>query len=138
MRLHASSNQGAAQQLIAALCLATDAVGDVVYISGSKIGDYYQVTKVNIDALTTMPGLGVIIGKNAPTQCQVQTAGIVSGVYTGLTPNKCLFVDDTGRLSETVTPHKPTPGQRVLLMMGQVLSASDLLLDVKSPIILTT
>lgn len=138
MRLHASSNQGAGQDVLPALCLATDAIGDVVYISGSKVGDYFQVTKVDIDTPTTMPSPGVIIRKDSPTQCEVQVSGIVSGVYTGMTPNKCLFVDTNARLTETVTPHRPTPGQRILLIMGQVLSATDLLIDVKSPIILTT
>jgi hypothetical protein len=138
MRLQASSNQGTASQGVPAFCLVTDAVKDVVHISGPKIGEYYQVTKVDIDDLGTMPGFGIIIRKLSDTICIVQTSGVVSSVYAGLTPSKPLFVGTDARLTDVVTPHKPTPGSRVLQIMGLALSASDLLLNVESPIILTT
>jgi hypothetical protein len=137
MRLQASSNQGAATQGLAAFCLATDAVGDTVYIADAKVGDFYQVAKADIDDLAKMPGFGIIIHKSTSTQCIVQTSGIVRNVYTGLTPGKPLFIGTDGRLTETVTTHNPT-GPRVLQVMGLALGASDLLLNVESPIILTT
>jgi len=135
MRLQASPNQGAAQQFVAALCLATDAEGDVVRIRGNVVGDRYQVTKVNIDSIPTLPGIGIIIQKTTSTECVVQTYGIVRDVYTGLTFHKRLFVGTTGRLIEGPPP-RPTGGFRGVQAMGVVLSATELLLDVESPIIL--
>ena len=135
MRLQASPNQGAAQQFVAALCLATDAVGYAVRINGSKVGDRYSTTKVNIDSIPTFPGIGIIIQKTSSTECVVQTGGIVRDVYTGLTPHKRLFIGPTGQLIEG-PPARPTSGFRGVQPMGVVLSATELLLDVESPIIL--
>lgn len=127
----------ASQPIYKALCETTDAVGDVIRITGDKVGDRYQVTRVDIDTLPTLPAIGIIIQKTAPTECLIQTAGVVSNIYTGLTPHLTLFVGTDGRLTHTVTPH-PSTGQRAHQIMGVALGTTDLLLDVKSPIILTT
>jgi len=137
MRLQALPTGNVEQQLLA-YCFATDAVGDVVYVMGAKVGQHYQVTKVNIDNVATMPAVGVIIQKPNATECIVQQSGIVRDIYTGMTPNKPLFVGTNSRLTETRTPNKPTTGRRALQIIGQALSSGDLLIAVKSPIILTT
>ena len=138
MRLQTTPiGSAAVQTLLKALCTITDAVGDAIRISGNKIGDRYQVTRVDIDALPTLPAIGIIIQKTSDTECLIQVAGIVSGVYTGLTPHQTLFIGTDGRLTHTVTPH-PGTGQRAHQIMGVALATTELLLDVKSPIILTT
>jgi hypothetical protein len=137
MRLQASPTS-AADQYLAAYCYATDAVGDVVYVMGNKVGEKYQVTKVDIDDIATMPSVGVIIEKPDASECVVQVAGVIRGVYTGLTPHKMMFVGTDSRLTETPTPRKPTSGERAHQNMGYVLSNSELLLRVQQPIILTT
>lgn len=137
MRLQALPTGNVEQQLLA-YCFSTDAVGDVVYIMGNKVGQHYQVTKVNIDDIATMPAIGIIIQKINAAECVVQQVGIVHNVYAGMVPNKPLFIDTNSRLTETRTPNKPTAGRRALQVMGQALSTSDILLSVKSPIILVT
>ena len=137
MRLHAHSVGDAALPL-QAYCYSTDAVGDAVYIMGDKVGARYQVTKVNIDVLTTIPSIGIITLKISATECVVQTGGIVHDVYTGLTPQAPLFIGTDSRLTEVRTPNKPTAGRRALQIIGQALSSTDLLLTIRSPIILTT
>jgi hypothetical protein len=137
MRLQTAPVQASRPQVFVANCLASDVVGDVVYITGDKAGLFYQVTKVDIDDLTKMPAAGVIIVKGSSTECIVQTAGIIAGIYTGLTPQLSLFVGTNGRLTHTVPP-QPTTGPRVHQMMGIAIATTELLLDMKSPIILTT
>jgi hypothetical protein len=138
MRLQTAPTSPTAQTLFLAFCFSTDAVGDAVYIMGDRVGERYQVTKVDIDNITHVPAIGVIIFKTSSTECVVQTQGILQGVYTGLTPQKPLFIGTDSRLTEIVTPHKPTPGRRALQIMGQGIASTELLLDVKSPIILVT
>jgi len=136
MRLQAAPVQTSSRaQVFAANCLASDTVGDVVYITGDKLGLFYQVTQVDIDDLTKMPAAGVIIVKGSSTECIVQYAGIIQNIYTGLTPQLSLFVGTNGRLTHTVPPH-PTTGPRVHQMMGIAIATTALLLDIKSPIIL--
>lgn len=138
MRLQATAVGGATQQVIPAFCFSTDAVGDVVYIMGNKVGSHYQVSRVDIDDITHMPAIGVLIKKDDASTCYVQTGGIVRDLYTGLTPNKPLFVGTNGRLTETVPGHKPSSGRRAIQVIAQALSSSELLLTVKSPILLVT
>lgn len=135
MRLQAPPVSGATQQAIAAYCLATDVVGDVVYIVGPKIGNRYQVSRVDIDNPVKWLGIGIVIYKSGTTICVVQTNGLVQNVYTGLTPNANLFVDTNGRLREG-PPGRPGSGRRTVQPMGRVLASADLLLSVESPIIL--
>lgn len=137
MRLQ-TAHDATDSQFLVAFCFSTDNVGDAVYVMGPKVGDHYQVTASNIDDVATAPSVGIIIEKQSPTECVVQTTGIVYGVYAGLTPNKPLFIGTTSQLTETVPPHKPTPGRRTLQLMGQAISATELLLSVRSPILLVT
>lgn len=135
MKLHAAPAGATGDTLLPAFCFATDAVGDVVYIMGNKVGDRYQVTKVDIDDITTMPAIGIIVSKDSSTECRIQINGIVRGVYTGLTAQKPLFIGTDSRLTHTVTSY-PTAGRRAQQMMGQALTSDELFLHVKSPIIL--
>lgn len=121
-------------QYILAYCLPTDAVGDVVYITGDKIGERYQTTKIDIDDISTVPGIGIIVQKTAATECVVQVSGILRDVYVGLTPNKPLFAGLDARLTET-PPSAPGSGRRAIQIIGQAIASSDLLIQPKPPII---
>jgi hypothetical protein len=136
MRLQAPTSGvvGASSKFLA-FCFATDAIGDAVYIMGNKVGDRYQVTKVDIDDPAKWKSIGIIVYKSSASECVVQCGGLVYGVYTGLTPDAWLFVDTNSRLIEG-PPARPTAGLRATQNMGVVLSTTDLLLHVKSPIIL--
>jgi hypothetical protein len=135
MRLQTTPIGSATRSILEANCLATDTVGDAVRITGDTVSGKYQVTKVNIDVIPTMPAIGIIIRKTSTTACEVQVSGVVRDVYTGLTFHKRLFIDTTGKLIEG-PPARPTTGFRAVQVMGVVLDATALLLDVESPIIL--
>jgi len=102
-------------------CLATDVVGDCVYVTGDTIGGFYQVTRADPHDQTKMPSIGVIISKKNPTECRVQFIGEVLGVYTSLTPRGTLFVGSDGRLSHS--PPVPLPGGYAFVQpMGSAVS----------------
>jgi hypothetical protein len=135
MRLQTAPLSSSGDQLLEAFCFAADAVGHAVYLTGNKVGDKYQITRVDIDDITTMPSIGIILEKLSATTCIVQTGGIIRDIYTGLTPQKPLFVGANSMLTH-VAPAYPTAGRRAQQMMGQALATTELFLHVKSPIIL--
>lgn len=133
MKLHAAPAGASNNSYLPAFCFSTDVVGDVVYIMGAKVGLRYQVTRVDIDDISTVPAIGILIAKDSATTCIVQIGGLLSDVYTSLTPHKPLFIGLTGRLDET--PPDPVAGRRAVQMIAQALSSADVLIHVKSPII---
>ena len=135
MKLQTSPLTAGGDQFLEAFCFSTDAVGDVVYVMGNKVGTRYQVTKVNINNITHIPAIGVIFAKPSATTCLVQTAGVLRSVYTGRTPQKPQFISLTSTLQET-PPVAPTSGRRAVQIIALALSTEDLLIHVKSPIIL--
>lgn len=135
MRLQTAPLSSSGDQLLEAFCFASDVVGRAVYIMGNKVGDKYQVTTVDIDNIITVPAIGIILEKLTSTTCIVQTGGIIRDIYTGLTPQKPLFIGTDGMLTHTVASY-PLTGRRAHQMMGQALATTELFLHVKSPIIL--
>jgi hypothetical protein len=135
MKLHAAPvGAVSGDEFLSAFCFSTDAVGDAVYIMGDKVGDTFQVTKVDINNIATVPAIGIILLKESSTSCIVQTAGIMVGIYTGRTPHKPQFIGLDAKLYET-PPAEPTSGRRAVQIVAQALSTSDLLIHPKSPII---
>ena len=92
--------------LATAVCLSTDVVGDLVYISGNIVGGDYQVQKIDPTTGAKMPAIGVIVAKLTPTRAVVQREGAVKGVYTGLVAGKVYFAGANSQPSVTC----PTPG----------------------------
>jgi len=96
--------------LVTAVCTVAEVVGDLVYISGAKVGSDYSVRTVDNTLVTKMPAIGVIIAKPTPTKAVVQLQGETS-VFSGLTPGTTYWVGDTGQ--PTGTPPVPSgPGAR--------------------------
>ena len=95
--------------LATATCTAGEAVGDLVYISGSKLGADYQVRKADITDFTKMPAVAVVIFKISATRAVIQFGGEV-GLFSGLTPGHVYWVSDAGL--PTATPPTVTTGQR--------------------------
>jgi hypothetical protein len=93
-------------QYVSAICTAAESIGDVVYVSGPMVGGVVVVSKADATNETKMPGFGLIVKKPSPTQCIVQRAGRVDGVYSGLTVNQRYWVDSSGVLSSSY----PRPG----------------------------
>ena len=127
------ATDSAAQAFLQAYCFSTDSVGDVVYIMGPMVGDFYQVTQVDHTDPSKMPGVGIIRSKDAATQCVVQTRGIVVGLYTGLTPGRRLLVQDDGRPGHGFT--RATTGVKLLQGLGVALSSTDIFLSIETPTI---
>ena len=104
-------------------CLATDSVGDCVYVTGDAVGGFYQVAKADPANQLKMPSIGVIIVKKSATECRVQFIGEVHGIYTGLTPRATLFVGSSGTLS-SIPPVPALGGYCFIQAMGTVASST--------------
>jgi hypothetical protein len=88
-----------------AICLPTDGVGDLVYVTGNIIGTDYQVSKAD-PYNNKMPAIAVIIHKINITKAVIQFEGNIKNIYSGLTPGKTYYVDTNGQ--PTLTP-PPAP-----------------------------
>lgn len=122
--------------LLEADCLATDVVKDCVYITGPEVGGFIQTTKVDPRTASTMPAFGIIVSKSTSTRCVLRADGIVSGVYTGLTPDARLFVGLSGQLVEGASSITPLPAGKVYVQyFGKALSADTIQLAPAPPII---
>jgi len=79
-----------------AVCTSAEVVGDLVYISGNRVGSDYSVRKaVNTD-VTKLPAIAVVISKISTTRALIQFQGEVS-IYSGLTPGHLYWVGDSGQ-----------------------------------------
>lgn len=123
--------------VLRANCLVTDLVGDAFYISADRIGDLYQITKVDIDDvdITKAEAIGIIRLKIDATTCYIQLFGELSGVYSGLTPNARLFVDTTSQLREG--PPAEATG-RLFHQIARASAADVIFIDPKVPIRILT
>jgi len=93
-----------------AVCTAAEVVGDLVYISGAKVGADYSVRTADNTLTAKMPAIGVIVAKISSTRALIQLQGETT-LFTGLTPGTVYWVGDTGQ--PTSTPPSPTgPGAR--------------------------
>ncbi len=123
-----------AEKYLVGECSAAEAVGDAVYISGTSNGRP-AVRKVDRTNPAKMPARGVIV-KKAGTVCIVQMAGVVGGgIYSGLTPNKSMFVAADGTLTET-PPARPVTGQVYRQTVAFVISSTSILVQTEAPLIL--
>lgn len=87
-------------------CLSSDAVGDLVCITGNLVAGKYQVTKANPVALSSMPAVGAITSKTSATNCTIYFWGAIGGIWSGLTPGRIYFVGDDGTIA--LIPPVPT------------------------------
>jgi hypothetical protein len=77
-------------------CLASDAVGNIVYIRDVFNGTRYRVESADPSDGDKMPGVAVILSKQSPTACIIQFQGFLD-LYTGLTPGEAYFVGTDSR-----------------------------------------
>lgn len=117
-------------------CLTTDAVGDIVRITGAKVGNRFQVAKVDISVAGDPPASAIIIKKPVPagTDCVVQFDGPMRGTYTGLIPHSVYVVGTDGRLARTGDANFPgatDPVQQV----GEATSSDELLISFQESVI---
>jgi hypothetical protein len=79
-----------------ARCLATDALGNLVYIRDVFDGVRYDVTSANPAAASCMPCVGCIIEKQSATLCTVMFFGFTD-LYSGLEPGESYVVGTDAR-----------------------------------------
>lgn len=117
-----------AAQFLRVVCMLTDQIGDAVYIRGQANG-HYKVARADVSLGTKMPAIGIIIKKWEFTQALVQLWGEVKSVYTGLSPGRTYFIDDSAR--PTLLPPDPASlgGRAYLQVIGVALDIGVLLLN---------
>jgi hypothetical protein len=105
-----------------ALCPSTVAVGDLVRVASAGHVDITDITDI-----TKLPAIGIVTAKATTTSCTVQTHGIVSGIFTGLTPGLLYYV----ALDSTLGPIPvPTTGQVLFWQaVGVALDTTSLVLS---------
>jgi hypothetical protein len=112
-----------AQNTVTITVPSTVVVGDLVYITGSNVGALADIS----DALK-MPAVGTVTSKLDSTTAVVQCNGVVSDIYSGLTPGKTYFVGGDGRPNVAA----PVPGASQALFhqpFGVALSSESLLVS---------
>lgn len=102
-----------------AICHSADSIGDCVKVDGNKVGELYQVERLDIDT-DTKPAVGIIQSKSTSTRCVVRVLGILKGVYSGLLPGETYLVDVDSQLTRTLGD--PATGFRYVQIMGTAMA----------------
>ncbi len=110
------------QTKIAAACIASDAVNDLVYVTGPAVSGLAQVSRVDIADIAKMPAVGIITAKSTPIRCTVALGGVVP--IAGLFPGATYFVGPTGQPTSVRPP--AGPGGRFIQAVGVALDAGRL------------
>jgi len=107
-------------------CLATDVVGNCVYISADLVLGIIQVTKTDITTPLKVPARGLILSKSSPTVCRVAYYGAMdlSGIIPPLSPGRRYFVGADSN-PNVVPPLAPAIRQ----VVGVALDSSRLMID---------
>jgi hypothetical protein len=108
-----------------AICGISDAVGDLVYISGNKVGSDYSVSKVDPGDYNKFPAVAVVIYKITSTKAVIQFSGEIKGIYTGLTAGKTYWAGSSG--TPVVVPPTPTAGNKMRVQSIGIAVDSDIL-----------
>lgn len=107
-----------------AFCQPADAVLNLVYIDGPKISGIPQVATVDMTDEAKQPIYGVIIAKTSPTDCLVQTEGILITPFA-LVPNEVYFASLSGTLTN-VAPTAPPAGFAIVQPVGLAIDTNQL------------
>jgi hypothetical protein len=103
---------------VRAACTPSDAVGDLVYVTGPAALGVMQVSRVDISSAQKVPAVGVITAKASPSTCRVVLSGVVQGA--GLTPGARYFAGTDGR---------PTPIRPLAALGGRFIQSIGVALD---------
>lgn len=110
-----------------ASCLVTDEVGNLVHISGPKVGPLYTVSSIDISDADSMPAVGIIVDKPTSITCVVQMQGpttISSGIET-LPPGKRCFAGYDSKPTTTAPDVSRSPNGKMILQVVGVALDSD-------------
>ncbi len=117
-----------------AVCDASVTVGDLVRVRGPAIGNKLDVALYTPDAPPgpPNPAVGVVVSKSTTTRCRVVLWGVITGIYTGMTPGVYQFSSSAGRC--TGTPPVPMGSQTAWVMpVGVALTDRDLFVNPQMP-----
>ncbi len=110
---------------VRAACTPSDAVGDLVYVTGPAIAGAMQVSRVDISTSLKVPAVGIITAKSSPSSCRVVLSGVVPS--SGLTPGARYFAGADGKPTPTRPP--ASPGGRFIQSVGVALDETRLALS---------
>ena len=125
---------GDATVTFTAVCPTSVSLGDVVYISGDKVGGMHQVDKVDITSFLKMPAIGIVIQKLTSTTAVIICSGEVAGVYGSLMPGKTYFADSNARLISTA-PGSPSTGVQFVQAVAYSLASDTLFVRIHKPLV---
>ena len=108
-------------------CLATDATGDCVRITGPKVGNRFQVEKVNIGVPGLHLAVGIIAKKYDATTCVVEFHGPLRNVYLALSPGRVYLVGTDSRVAKQGDPNYPVSGSHFFQQIGVSTSTNEIL-----------
>lgn len=111
-----------------ATCLATDAVGDCLYITAAKVGNVFQVAAADITDVTKLPVVAIVVKKDSPTNAIVQFHGPLRVVYTGLTSGLSYVVGTDSRPATVGDANYPIAGGTTHFQQIGVATSGDELL----------
>lgn len=113
-------------------CLSTDLVGDCVRISGDKIGNRYQVEK--IDITETYPFAAIVVKKYSSTDCIIQFHGPLRDLYTSLSASFIYVVGTDARPAKVGDVNYPVAGGTTFFQqIGISTSLNELLINPSPP-----
>lgn len=110
-------------------CLASDVVGDVVRIRAAKVGNRFQVEKVDISTVGSPPGVAVVVKKYTATDCIVHFNGPLRSVYAGLAPGVSYLVGTDSQPAAVGDINYPAAGSDYFQQMGVATSDGELLVN---------
>lgn len=108
-------------------CLATDVIGDVVRIRAAKVGNRFQVEKVDVSTPGSPPAVAVVRKKYTATDCIIHLHGPLRNIYTGLTPGRAYLVGTDGRPAKAGDANYPVSGSDYFQQIGVATSDDELL-----------
>lgn len=111
-------------------CLASDSVGDLVYVSGPPVAGRIQVEKVDIDDGAKMPAMAVIASKSSPTTCVIRISGEYTLNTASFTEGNIVFVQENGAMG-TTPPPRPNSGTRLIQRIGIALTPTRVVLNIQ-------
>jgi hypothetical protein len=110
-----------------ATCLATDAVGDIVRIRAAKVGNVFQVEKVDIGTPGSPPAVAIIRKKDSPTNAIIHFHGPLRGIYAALSPGTIYLVGTDARPAKVGDANYPVGGVDYFQQIGVATSTDELL-----------
>ena len=116
-------------QFFLADCLATDAIGDPVIVTGPSVLSFPQVTRVDIKTTgLTKPSVGVISEKSTPTRCKVITLGEFTYSPATLVPGKPYWAAYGGGLTDVIPTPDPA-GKIACQVIGTAIDTGRLIVN---------